>query len=78
MPHITIKMIKGRTDEQKSFAAQKVTAALCEALGCPEDHVSVSVQDYSKLEWQDVFADEVSESNCLFKKPNYDPADMLK
>ena len=33
MPHITIKMLKGRTDEQKKQAADKVAAALVDAIG---------------------------------------------
>ena len=32
MPHITIKMLKGRTDEQKKQAADKVAAALVDAI----------------------------------------------
>ncbi len=79
MPHISIKMLEGRTDEQKKIAAQKVADALVEAVGCSYDHVSVSVEDYSKVEWQGVFKDEVKKkSEYLFKEPNYDPADMLK
>lgn len=34
MPHITIKMLKGRTDDQKKLAADKVAAALVDAIGC--------------------------------------------
>lgn len=33
MPHISIKMLKGRTEEQKVKAAEAVTKALAEALG---------------------------------------------
>lgn len=33
MPHISLKMLKGRTEEQKKLAADKLTAALCEAIG---------------------------------------------
>ena len=32
MPHISIKMLKGRTEEQKVKAAEAVTKALAEAL----------------------------------------------
>lgn len=78
MPHITIKMLKGRTDEQKKVAAEKVSDALIEAIGCTQNHISVSIEDYTPQEWQDVFKKEVTENSSLVQKPDYDPKDMLK
>ena len=78
MPHISVKMLKGRTEEQKKVAAEKLTAALCEALGCGDSHVTVTVEDFTAEEWQDVFASDISgKSDKLYKKPNYDPKDLL-
>ena len=77
MPHISLKMLKGRSDEQKELATEKLTSALCEALGCSKDHVSVSVEDYTAQEWQDVFAEEIASNKNITKKPNYDPKDLL-
>ena len=77
MPHISLKMLKGRTDEQKKNAAKKLTTALCEALGCSETHVSVSVEDFTAEEWQDVFAKEIQDNKAIVKKPEYDPKDLL-
>lgn len=78
MPHISVKMLKGRTEEQKQAAADKLAAALCDAIGCGESHVSVTVEDYTAEEWQDVFAQDVEEkSDKLYKKPEYDPKDLL-
>ncbi|MBQ8786667.1 MAG: tautomerase family protein [Oscillospiraceae bacterium] len=51
MPHISVKMLKGRTEEQKKAAAEKLTAALCEALGCGDSHVTVTVEDFTAEEW---------------------------
>ena len=78
MPHITIKMLKGRTDEQKQAAAEKVAKALVDAIGCTESHVSVSVEDFTPQEWQEQYRIEVSENPALIKKPNYNPEDLLK
>ena len=50
MPHITIKMLKGRTDEQKKQAADKVAAALVDAIGCNPEHISVAVEDFTPVE----------------------------
>ena len=73
MPHITIKMLKGRTDEQKKLAADKVAAALVDAIGCNADHISVAVEDFTPVEWQDEFRKEVTESQHIYKEPHYDP-----
>lgn len=77
MPHISIKMLKGRTDEQKLLAANKLADALCEALGCTPEHVSVAVEDYTPEEWQDVFLKDVKENKNIVKQPDYNPKDLL-
>ncbi|MCD8219273.1 MAG: 4-oxalocrotonate tautomerase family protein [Ruminococcus sp.] len=77
MPHIIIKMLQGRTDEQKKAAAQQVAEALEKAIGCNGDHISVAVEDYTPQQWQDVFQTEVVESTHLFVEPHYDPKDVL-
>lgn len=77
MPHITIKMLKGRTDAQKTAAAEKVAEALVGAIGCNPEHISVSVEDYTPYEWQDVYQTEVEEGTRLYKTPHYDPKDLL-
>lgn len=78
MPHISIKMLKGRTEEQKKKAAAAVAEALKGAIGVSDEHISVTVEDYTPLEWQDEFRREVVEkSDVLYKRPNYDPKDLL-
>ncbi len=78
MPHISLKMLKGRTEEQKKNAAEKLTAALCEALGCGDGHVTVSIEDYTPEEWQDVFAEDIEgKADKLYRKPAYDPKSLL-
>lgn len=79
MPHISIKMLKGRTDAQKAIAADKVSQALCEAIGCNKKHVSVSVEDFTPEEWQNVYKEEIVDgASRLVITPDYNPADMLK
>ena len=77
MPHITIKMLKGRTDDQKKLAADKVAATLADAIGCNPEHISVAVEDFTPVEWQDEFRKEVTESKHIYKEPHYDPKDVL-
>lgn len=77
MPHISVKMLKGRTQEQKEKVASELTDALCKAIDCSKTHVSVSVEDFTAQEWQKVFADEIEANPNLLKKPEYDPKDLL-
>lgn len=78
MPHISVKMLKGRTEEQKQAVSQKLAESLCEVLGCGEGHVSVTVEDFSAEEWQDVFASDITaKEDKLYKKPSYDPKSLL-
>lgn len=77
MPHITIKMLKGRTEEQKRQAAEKLAAALVDTIGCTPCHVSVSVEDFTPEEWQQQYQTEVAENQNLVLKPDYDPKDVL-
>ena len=78
MPHITLKMLKGRTDEQKKIATEKLSKALNEAIGASESHISVSIEEYTAEEWQDVLANEIENNKNITKQPAYDPKSLLK
>ncbi|MDE5768262.1 MAG: 4-oxalocrotonate tautomerase family protein [Oscillospiraceae bacterium] len=78
MPHISIKMLKGRTEEQKRLAAEKLAQALIESIGCSPSHVSVSVEDFTPEEWQEQYKIEITENQKnLVIKPDYRPEDVL-
>lgn len=78
MPHITLKMLKGRTAAQKQAAAEKLAAALVDAIGCDPTHISVSVEDFTPQEWQEQYRTEVEENQHLVLTPDYDPKELLK
>jgi 4-oxalocrotonate tautomerase len=48
MPYVTVKMIEGRTDEQKRALAEKVTVAVSETTGAPVENVTVFIEEMSK------------------------------
>lgn len=78
MPHIEIKMLKGRTEEQKEKAAEAVRNALSEAIGAGKNYISVSVEDYTAEEWQEVFKSEITDKgDKVYIKPQYDPKSLL-
>ena len=48
MPYVTVKMLEGRTEEQKKALAEKVTAAVSETTGAPEENIVVFIEEMSK------------------------------
>ncbi len=48
MPYITVKMLEGRSEEQKKALVEKVTAAVSETTGAPTDKVVVFIEEMSK------------------------------
>ncbi len=45
MPLVTIKIIEGRTVEQKRGLVKDVTEAIVKNIGCPEDAVQIDIVD---------------------------------
>ncbi len=62
---------------QKQAAAEKLAAALVNAIGCNPTHISVSVEDFTPEEWQEQYRTEVAENDKLILTPNYDPKELL-
>ena len=78
MPHIGIKMLKGRTQEQKEKLAAALVRTLTKELGCSEHYVTCTIEDFDAVQWQKVFDEEVTQKqDKVFKKAEYDPKDLL-
>ncbi len=76
MPHIHVKMIAGRTEEQKHLLAKAIEKAFEEAIGVDSKHISIAIDDYTAEQWQDVFKAEIAGKD-LYKNPEYDPKILL-
>ena len=48
MPYVTVKMLEGRTDEQKRALVEKVTAAVSETVNAPVENVTVFIEEMPK------------------------------
>ncbi|WP_042463683.1 2-hydroxymuconate tautomerase [Neobacillus dielmonensis] len=48
MPYVTVKMLEGRTDDQKRALVEKVTEAVSETTGAPKEKVTVFIEEMSK------------------------------
>jgi 4-oxalocrotonate tautomerase len=51
MPLVEIRLLEGRTDEQKKALLAAVTAAVHESIGAPLEAIRVWVQDISPKEY---------------------------
>jgi 4-oxalocrotonate tautomerase len=76
MPHVIIKLARGRSDAQKSKLAEAVTKAVMEFAHVPDAAVSVAIEDIEPDRWtEDVYRPDIEGSwQLLFKKPGYEPS----
>lgn len=51
MPFVQIYLLEGRSEEQKKAVIEKVTAAMCEAVGAPIENVRVWIHDMPNTSW---------------------------
>ncbi|MFR0690616.1 tautomerase family protein [Enterobacterales bacterium AE_CKDN230030158-1A_HGKHYDSX7] len=75
MPHVIVKMLEGRTQEQKEVLTDEIAKALKTAIGCPDEVISVAIEDYAPADWkgQVYDTDILGAGPNLFKKPGYEP-----
>lgn len=45
MPYVTVKMLEGRSDEQKKALVEKVTEAVVETTGASKEKVVVFIEE---------------------------------
>ena len=76
MPHIIIKLVRGRSDEQKTRLAEAVTKAVMDGVSVPEAAVSVVIEDIEPDRWtDDVYAPDIEGRwKQLYKEPGYGPS----
>lgn len=48
MPYVTVKMLEGRSDDQKKALVEKVTDAVSETTGAPKENVTVFIEEMTK------------------------------
>jgi 4-oxalocrotonate tautomerase len=48
MPYVTVKMLEGRTEDQKRALVARVTEAVSETTGAPKENVTVFIEEMSK------------------------------
>jgi 4-oxalocrotonate tautomerase len=51
VPLIVIKMLEGRSVEQKRRLVREITSVVAKYTGAPEEQVDVIIEDYPKENW---------------------------
>jgi 4-oxalocrotonate tautomerase len=75
MPHVIVKLLAGRTEQQKARIAEEVTKAIMATTGNGEDAVSVAIEDVERKNWTEKVyrPDILGNWDKLFKTPGYEP-----
>ena len=75
MPHAIVKLLPGRSEQQKANLAEEVSAAVVTTLNCDESSVSVAIEEVPSGDWTErVYRpDIVGNMGRVYKKPGYDP-----
>jgi len=51
MPVVIVKMLEGRTAEQKRSLVEAVTEAVVKHTGAAAEHVDVIIEDHARTDW---------------------------
>ena len=75
MPHVIVKMHRGRTEQQKVDLAEAIARNVVEIAGCSDTSVSVAVEEFTPEEWPDAVyrPDILDRSADLVRMPGYNP-----
>lgn len=75
MPHVSIKMYPGRSEEVKQQLADAITRDVISIAKCEEKSVSVAFEEINQADWAEkVYRPEIlNKQDKLYKKPGYNP-----
>ena len=73
MPHVSIKLFPGKSDEQKKALTKKIVEATKETLEVGEDVISLVFEEVTPDEWEAKVTkvDILPKRDFLYKVPGY-------
>ncbi len=73
MPHVIVKLWPGKSEQQKTRLAEKITKDVMEVLNYGDESVSVAMEEIKPQDWADKVykTDIVNNPEKLYKKPGY-------
>lgn len=74
MPHITVKLWPGRSDELKRKVAEQIAKVVAEGLKVDLSDVSVAFEEITKADWgETVYKKEIRDNmENIYFKPHYE------
>ncbi len=75
MPHVIIKLLPGKTDDQKNRLAAEITKSIMSTLNYGEEAVSVAFEEVEAKDWTEkVYRPDIQAKwDKVYKKPGYEP-----
>ena len=75
MPHVSLKLYPGRSEQEKIALTEQLVKAVMTLANCAERSVSVAIEEVSPAEWPErVYRPEILENpEKLYRKPGYNP-----
>ena len=75
MPHVTVKLYPGRSEQQKTRLAAEIVKTVMAIAECGEKSVSVSIEVVEPGDWETkVYKPDILDNwEKLYKKPGYKP-----
>ena len=75
MPHISIKLYTGRSEQQKVRLTEQIVKDVVSLLQCGEESVSVAIEEIKPGDWaEQVYKPDIlNNPEKLYKKPGYNP-----
>lgn len=73
MPHIIIKLLKGKSEEQKKKLAEEIVKTSMPIVNYGEDAFSVTIEEIEPRDWAEkVYKPEIAgQKDKLYKEPGY-------
>ena len=75
MPHVIVKLLPGRSEQQKARLADEIVRDVVAIAKCEEKSVSVAFEEIKLEDWAEkVYKPDILDSpEKLYKKPGYNP-----
>ena len=75
MPHVIVKLLPGRSEEQKTQLALQIVKDVVAIAKCEEKVVSVAFEEVAKEDWvEQVYKPDIlDKQESLYVKPGYNP-----
>jgi 4-oxalocrotonate tautomerase len=74
MPHVTVTLWPGKSEQQKTRLADKIAKDVMDVLNYGEESVSVGFEEISSKDWKEkVYKPDITDKwDKLYKKPGYE------